>query len=647
MNWDDGTFSLDDIQCKLTRVPIGGNANHCIWVPVVVLRMTYPEYLAISTERGLGSYGTNAFNSSTGERLMVLQGFNMPIVGFCYQYKDDLDVLHNFSMERNWSGEAGPNSNKIDVKLSYSVIFNSTTDIGSTTNYTMSYGAVNINWSGWTNSSNPGEWAGAFTPSIVVTTDEILIGYADLYPTASSVNDYVVNQTGFIYNNPIPLISYKKDGDGRYGAWLNWSIQTLDLYGITEGAQQDTNAFNTYLLLTDPMSKDYNPDIPDDTPDNPDDDPDGDDPTGETEAPIVPPEITGLGTGAGLNIHKVTSEQLQQVINKIFSTGDGSFVSAFKTFFGLGDNPFHYTVSDLMGSILSCHCIPLANPTGYGASEIWLGFYDTGIQDTNSINLWQNFTYGSLTVGKNTASFLDSAGYRRIYIHVPFCGIHELDAGEIYGRTLKLQGRMNSLTGQLYMYLFIDDMLAYTYTGAAIIPIPLTAEDCGGAQRALISAGVSVIAGIATSAVGGAIAGAGIASAGVASGASSASISGATVTNQFNTQSGMANTIGNGLNSMVQNMAQAPAVSHAGGLGGGASAMDNQQAYILIENRDYVPRDEVYIQTLGVPSGKSATLGSLGTGAYAECSAVNLGISGATSEEINLAKKLLLQGVIV
>lgn len=354
-------------------------------------------------------------------------------------------------------------------------------------------------------------------------------------------------------------------------------------------------------------------------------------------------------------LHAVSDTALNGVMQKVYDSA--GLLASIKNFFGTGVT---ITPSSLLESIVGCIQIGFKGISEITTSDINLGFYDTEVS-APVIGQFAYFTYGELTiptksystdVNSGKANFYSADGHRSVYIHIPFCGIHQLDPSEVFGKTLRLTGMVSTTTGQVTTYLSVVEdsgtKLIGTYSGNAGISLPITSLDSSNITSGIISAGLSVAVGVATGGIGGAITGAGAMSAAQLTGAENSTLEAMNITQVASQQASAIGTIGNGIGSAVQNAIQPPSVPHSGGLGGGATANDIQVAYVMIEDISVVGRGSGFRDTLGLPSGKSGKLSALtNTGDYAQISAVNLGISGATSEEIEYTKQLLVSGVII
>lgn len=418
-----------------------------------------------------------------------------------------------------------------------------------------------------------------FTPIFIRTTD-------DVYMFASSGAAYTHN-----VNNVYTHTTFGKKGSGDSAILLS----TQFLSGLYKNASSRIKEFLNESTEYDP--DDYT---------NPDSKPTK--PTGngnytDSGTDTIPDRSSRVTSGL-FGVYKITSSQLASLGEFLWSS---SFIDSLAKAF-----------NDPIDTIISLHYLPITANT-VGTRNIYLGNQDSGVSSDIATD-FTTLNFGSVSLGRPRGMFLDQSPYTKVQIHVPFCGIYELNTDEIMGNTLTLLESVDNITGNVIAALEVTQSgvtkTLYTWSGQCGEELPVT-----GRNYASIYMGVA--SGITNTAIG---IGSAVASAGATAPLTAMAIS-----------SGISSSV-NGV------MSSKPTVNH--GASGSAGFMDVKQAYLIVE----YPRlaglgkggDKDYS---GIPSCTRSALSSMS--GFTQVDFVNLQIAGATESEIDEAKTLLSRGVIL
>jgi len=144
-------------------------------------------------------------------------------------------------------------------------------------------------------------------------------------------------------------------------------------------------------------------------------------------------------------------------------------------------------------NIVSCKWFPFSI-TGAAAS-FKVGNVDFEINASKIDNIYR-FTLGSWTYSPSNASFLNLSPYTTIKLHLPYVGIVQLDASELYNRKLTVKYVIDLISGDTLAMLILDDDIPYLFvTGNCGVDIPLTATNRSQTELKAASATMSAVIG--------------------------------------------------------------------------------------------------------------------------------------------------------
>lgn len=244
------------------------------------------------------------------------------------------------------------------------------------------------------------------------------------------------------------------------------------------------------------------------------------------------------------------------------------------------------------------------------SEEIKVGNIAFGIYGSKVASV-QKITIGTIKYTGKYGNYLDLAPYTKTKLNLPYIGLIELDPGDIYNSTLKIEYIIDLVTGQCMAVLTLDGIPFMNCTGQMGYDIPITATDRVQTELRVASTALTAAGSAGGHVLGGDILG------GTVSGASSTlSIMGADYTSQRTTN-------------------PSPA----------CASYANHLVYLLIDRPLYQGESDGYKHLHGYPCHKYMNLGSL-SGFVAVDRRTDINIA-MTSEENQMLEDLLTQGIYV
>jgi len=323
--------------------------------------------------------------------------------------------------------------------------------------------------------------------------------------------------------------------------------------------------------------------------------------TGQTIGEPSLPTVTALNSGF-ISAYAPSVSNLNQLASYMWTS---DFSDNLKKVFG--DNP--------MNTILGLSCVPVQPPLG-GGSTVILGNIDTGISMPTIGAQYTKVNCGSIAIEPKYGAFLDYEPYTSIDLFLPYIGMVQLSTNDVMGKSLGVVYTVDVLSGACVANVSCGGSIMYTFEGACATQFPVTNNDYSNVFKAAVDAASSIVG-----AVGGAVA------------------------------SGMTGNIAGAVTSIVDGAAGAataamnahPTVNRSGSLSGSAGLMGIQHPFIVWTTPNMVASNRQN-SFIGYPNFITTTLS--GCAGYTEVENINLGIAGATSEEIAEIKTLLKNGVI-
>lgn len=269
------------------------------------------------------------------------------------------------------------------------------------------------------------------------------------------------------------------------------------------------------------------------------------------------------------------------------------------------------TVANPLDLVLGLSIIASQGLSKGGASNVHVGFWDTGVAMTRLAKQYFTVDCGSVSISPVCGdTFLDYAPYSKFSIFLPYVGMKTLDANDVVGHSIGVIYRGDCVTGGLACYLLRDNAVIAEYSGSCALNLPLSSENWG----ATISSAIAIAAGGAAGAI-----------AGGAAGAAAGAIKGAA--------------------SVASNPSVlAPQIQYNGAVAGGAGHMASQKPFILREVVRF--HSTSYFNTVsGYPSYYYRKLGDCS--GFTQVVDVHLFGLTATADEVAEIERLLKEGVIL
>ena len=198
-------------------------------------------------------------------------------------------------------------------------------------------------------------------------------------------------------------------------------------------------------------------------------------------------EVDGLNSGL-VSIYNPTLDEIKAFTHFLFS-GITEDISAF--FKRLMSNPLDYVINLSM-----CHIKP---PTQYSA-EIKFGGVGSGVVSSLVSREVVIYDCGTVEVSGEFDSWQDYANQTRAKIHIPYCGVFDLDIDAIMNSYIKMEMVVDYLTGACVCQLYVthnhkfdndrrqEDEPLYEFTGNVFKQMPLSATDYRSAIQGILTA---------------------------------------------------------------------------------------------------------------------------------------------------------------
>lgn len=242
----------------------------------------------------------------------------------------------------------------------------------------------------------------------------------------------------------------------------------------------------------------------DEVPSDDDEYPDGTDSTGTDPGvydPDVPPhdfstdEATGYDGKAMLTkTYALTALRAQNLGTKLWTQG---YFDVLK----IQNNPIE--------NIVSVKWFPFSlsgTDTEIKVGDIMMGTYGEVVDSI------YKFTMGSVrydAANKSNPSFLDMSPFTTLKLHLPYCGIIQLDATEMLNRKITVKYTVDLVSGDCMAFIYLDDNVPYlNVAGHCGVDVPLTSTNRVQAEMRAASTTLSAVTGAAAHMVSGDLAGA-------------------------------------------------------------------------------------------------------------------------------------------
>ena len=415
---------------------------------------------------------------------------------------------------------------------------------------------------------------GATTPTLTSATsvDEALTLLKEQYPQLweQSVTKEVLQEDGstrtYTY---VPMSSGEINSDGQ---------------PVTGGATQSQTAVNpdtaTAELLQTLIDQMTHGDTDIKTPDTG---------TGSTPEVVIP-------TGTASSLYKIYNPTQSEVDSFGAWLWSPSFVDQVLKLF-----------SDPMQAIIGLHKVYSPVPVG-GTESIKVGYLDSGVSSNWVSNQYVDVDCGSVQLPEFFGNVFDYDPYTKVYLYLPFVGIHQLNTGDVMRSSLGVKYHVDVITGACLVDISVSrdgaGGVLYTYNGNCAVQYPVSSGSYMG-----------IVTSVAT--IAGSVAGA------VATGGALTPVA---------------------LGSLSTLSHAHTAVSHSGNFSGNAGAMGCKKPYLII-TRPQTQLAESFPTLVGYPVNHAVTIGSCS--GYIVVDSCRLDGITATEEELRQIESLLKSGVIV
>lgn len=243
---------------------------------------------------------------------------------------------------------------------------------------------------------------------------------------------------------------------------------------------------------------------PDEIPDDDDEYPDGEDSTGDDPGVYEPdktPHDFDPDEADGYPGHAVLTKTYSMDAAKLANVGSKLWSQAYFDVTKIQSNPIE--------NIVSMKWFPFS-VTGING-RIKVGDVDFQI-DTDVVSNIYKFEVGSVTYQaqiKDSPTFLDLSPYTQLKLHLPYCGVVQLDATEMLNRKLTVKYTVDLVSGDCMAFLYLDDNVPYmNVAGHCGVDVPLTSSNRVQTELRAASTTLSAVTGAAGHVLGGDYAGA-------------------------------------------------------------------------------------------------------------------------------------------
>lgn len=302
-----------------------------------------------------------------------------------------------------------------------------------------------------------------------------------------------------------------------------------------------------------------------------------------------------------------------------------------------GTDGFYNTINKLLGDQTPYECIVAFNVVPYGEAfpiyskaDIVVGNVNTHVQAPMT-GQYAEINFGTVKIPRRFNNALDFAPYTNVELFLPFIGRVKLPTDFVMDKTIGVVYHMDAVSGGCFAYITIDDIGVFQCEGGScLIQLPISAQTANGARQSISSAMA---------------AGASFASAGSVGSTITLPKSGKQITTygESDVLSGTSQAL-SGVNQAWSAIAAKDSYSTFGGLSlaNGFLGLSNPVVYI---HRPINATPSGYNNIAGYPASEIANLGNLS--GFTQVKSINLGIAGASQEDLDEIEMLLKEGVIL
>lgn len=302
-----------------------------------------------------------------------------------------------------------------------------------------------------------------------------------------------------------------------------------------------------------------------------------------------------------------------------------------------GTDNFYNAINKLLGDQTPYECIVAFNVVPYGEAfpsyskaDIIVGNVNTHVQAPET-SQYAEINFGTVKISRLFNNALDFAPYTNVELFLPFIGRVKLPTDFVMDKTIGVVYHMDAVTGGCFAYITVEDIGVFQCEGGScLIQLPISAQTANGARQSISSAMA---------------AGASFASAGSVGSTITLPKSGKQITTygESDVLSGTSQAL-SGVNQAWSALAAKDSYSTFGGLSlaNGFLGLSNPVVYI---HRPINATPSGYNNIVGYPASEITNLGNLS--GFTQVKSINLGIAGASQEDLDEIEMLLKEGVIL
>lgn len=189
------------------------------------------------------------------------------------------------------------------------------------------------------------------------------------------------------------------------------------------------------------------------------------------DIPIPPPyeDIwTQINAHGMIGVYRITKSASAQLVNYLYN--DNVIAILLKQMF-----------SSPLDAIIDYFYLPL-RIKDVSSTKVFIGGHNTNISAEKPNHIFQDFDCGIVNLDEYYGTFLDYAPYTKLYIYLPFVGVHQLNVNYYMGSQIHVLYRVNVIDGSFTVYIEsqqrtqwgIRKQVINSFTGNMAYKIPLT-----------------------------------------------------------------------------------------------------------------------------------------------------------------------------
>lgn len=240
---------------------------------------------------------------------------------------------------------------------------------------------------------------------------------------------------------------------------------------------------------------------PEEIPDDDDDYADGEDATGGSGGVYNPDDVIPDFTpyeSQGFSGKAVLTRTYSMNTSTLQNIGTKLWTQSYFDVMRIQNNPIE--------NIVSCKWFPFSI-TGT-SQNVKVGDVDLGIPGSLIDGIYK-FAVGTYTYDPGSDfSYLDCSPYTTIKLHLPYCGVVQLDATEILRRVISIRYVVDLISGDCMAFIYLDNIPFMNVSGHMGVDIPLTSSNRIQTEMRAASSTISAVVGASAHLIGGDVMGA-------------------------------------------------------------------------------------------------------------------------------------------